>query len=71
MKLENLKPKSVETEVFSFRLPVHLKQNINQIAKHNNSTPQEVIRYSITNLVNDILNDQRFKKQNSRQYKEL
>ena len=56
MKLENLKPKSVETEVFSFRLPVHLKQNINQIAKHNNSTPQEVIRYSITNLVNNILN---------------
>ena len=57
MKLENLKPKSVETEVFSFRLPVHLKQNINQVAKHNNSTPQEVIRYSITNLVNNILND--------------
>jgi len=57
MKLQNLKQKAVDTEVFSFRLPVHLKQNINQIAKHNNSTPQEVIRYSITNLVNDILND--------------
>ena len=57
MKLNDLKQKAVDTEVFSFRLPVHLKQNINQIAKHNNSTPQEVVRYSITNLVNDILND--------------
>ena len=57
MKLENLKQKAEQSEVFSFRLPIHLKQNINQIAKHNNSTPQEVIRYSITNLVNDILND--------------
>mgnify|MGYP003632063113 CR=1 FL=1 len=57
MKLQNLKQKAEQSEVFSFRLPVHLKQNINQIAKHNNSTPQEVIRYSITNLVNDILND--------------
>ena len=57
MKLNDLKQKAVDTEVFSFRLPVHLKQNINQIAKHNNSTPQEVIRYSINNLVNNILND--------------
>ena len=56
MKLP-IKQKAEETEVFSFRLPVHLKHNINQIAKHNNSTPQEVIRYSINNLVNDILND--------------
>ena len=59
MKLINLKQKPEETEVFSVRIAKHVKHNINQIAKHNNSTPQEVVRYAVTNLVNKILNDQR------------
>jgi len=57
MKLENLKQKAVDTEVFSLRLARSVKHNIDQIAVNNNSTPQEVIRYAVTNLVNTVIND--------------
>mgnify|MGYP003625261412 FL=1 len=57
MKLENLKQKAVDTEVFSLRLARSVKHNIDQIAHNNNSTPQEVIRYAVTNLVNTVIND--------------
>ena len=71
MKLNDLKQKPVDTEVFSLRLARSVKHNIDQIAQNNNSTPQEVIRYAVTNLVNTVINDQRFKKQDSRKYKKL
>ena len=57
MKLINLKQKPEETEVFSVRIAKHVKHNIDKIAVDNNSTPQEVVRYAVTNLVNKILND--------------
>ena len=57
MKLLNLKQRAVETEVFSVRLAKHVKHNIDKIAVDNNSTPQEVIRYAVNNLVNTIIND--------------
>lgn len=71
MILNDLKQKPVDTEVFSLRLARSVKHNIDQIAQNNNSTPQEVIRYAVTNLVNTVINDQRFKKQNTGKYKEL
>ena len=71
MILNDLKQKPVDTEVFSLRLARSVKHNIDQIAQNNNSTPQEVIRYAVTNLVNTVINDQRLKKQDSRKYKKL
>ena len=57
MILNDLKQKPVDTEVFSLRLARSVKHNIDQIAHNNNSTPQEVIRYAVTNLVNTVIND--------------
>ncbi len=57
MILNDLKKKPVDTEVFSLRLARSVKHNIDQIAQNNNSTPQEVIRYAVTNLVNTVIND--------------
>ena len=71
MILNDLKQKPVDTEVFSLRLARSVKHNIDQIAQNNNSTPQEVIRYAVTNLVNTVINAQRLKKQNTRKYKKL
>ena len=66
MILNDLKQKPVDTEVFSLRLARSVKHNIDQIAQNNNSTPQEVIRYAVTNLVNTVINDQRLEKQDLR-----
>ena len=71
MILNDLKQKPVDTEVFSLRLARSVKHNIDQIAQNNNSTPQEVIRYAVTNLVNTVINDQRFKKPYLLKYAEL
>ena len=71
MKLLNLKQKAVETEVFSVRLAKHVKHNIDKIAVDNNSTPQEVIRYAVNNLVNTVINDQKFKRSYLLKYAEL
>ena len=56
MKLP-IKQKAEETQVFSFRLAKHTKNNIDAIAKNNNAHPAEVVRYAVDNLVNSILND--------------
>ena len=71
MKLLNLKQKAVETEVFSVRLAKHVKHNIDKIAVDNNSTPQEVIRYAVNNLVNTVINDWKFKRSYLLKYAEL
>ena len=56
MKLINLKQKAEDTQVFSFRLPVHTKNNIDSIAKNHNAHPAEVVRYAVDQLVNSVLN---------------
>ena len=55
MKLP-LKQKAEDTQVFSFRLPVHTKNNIDSIAKNHNAHPAEVVRYAVDQLVNSVLN---------------
>ena len=41
------------TEILSLRIPTAMRQNLNKVAKDNVSTPSEVVRYAIKNLLQD------------------
>lgn len=49
LKLKRTQP----TELLSLRVPTEMRNDINKIAKDNNSTNSEIIRYAIKNLLQD------------------
>ena len=46
-----MKVKQPKTELFSFRLPIQMKNNLDQIASDNKSTTAKVIRYAVTKMI--------------------
>ena len=40
-------------EMFTFRIPTRMRQNINKTAKANRTTPSEVARFALKNLLQD------------------
>ena len=52
MKLPGVK-KQEPQEMFTFRIPTRLRQSINRTAKANSTTPSEIARYALKNLLND------------------
>ena len=48
-----MKVKQPKTELFSFRLPVQMKNNLDKIANDNHSTTSKVIRYAVTKMLDN------------------
>ena len=48
-----MKIKKRQEELFSFRLPTEMKNNLEQIAIDNKSTTSKVIRYAVTKMMDN------------------
>jgi len=49
-----MKVKQPKTELFSFRLPIQMKNNLDKIANDNQSTTSKVIRYAVTKMMDNV-----------------
>ena len=48
-----MKIKQRKEELFSFRLPTEMKNNLDKIAIDNKSTTSKVIRYAVTKMLDN------------------